>query len=95
MAGMDEITEITATEFARNFGRYKEEAQRQPIAITSYGRRSGYFVSTREYAELQRLRGLERRAYRVDELPAHLADAIENSRMDGVHEPLNDLLDKE
>ena len=35
-----------------NFGRYKEDAQREPIAITSYGRTSGYFVSAQEYAEL-------------------------------------------
>src|SRR5580698_10036849 len=56
---------ITATEFAKNFGRYKEAAQREPIAITSYGRTSGYFVSAQEYAELQRLRALERRAYRL------------------------------
>ena len=49
---------ITATEFAKNFGRYKEAAQREPIAITSYGRTSGYFVSAQEYAELQRLRAL-------------------------------------
>jgi hypothetical protein len=47
-----------------------EAAQREPIAITSYGRTSGYFVSAQEYAELQRLRALERRAYRLSELPA-------------------------
>ena len=35
---------ITATEFAKSFGRYKEEAQREPVAITSYGCISGYFV---------------------------------------------------
>jgi len=26
---------ITATEFAKSFGRYKEEAQREPVAIKS------------------------------------------------------------
>jgi prevent-host-death family protein len=83
---------ITATEFAKNFGRYKEAAQREPIAITSYGRTSGYFVSAQEYAELQRLRALERRAYRINELPADIADAIEASRMNPAHEHLNDLL---
>lgn len=85
---------ITATEFAKNFGRYKEAAQREPIAITSYGRTSGYFVSAQEYAELQRLRALERRAYRISELPAEIADAIEGSKMNPGHNPLNDLLKK-
>ena len=83
---------ITATEFAKNFGRYKEAAQREPIAITSYGRTSGYFVSAQEYAELQRLRALERRAYRLSELPAEIADAIEASKMNPAHDHLNALL---
>ena len=52
---------VTATEFAKAFGRYKEEAQREPVAITSYGRVSGYFVSASEFEELQRLRAFERR----------------------------------
>ena len=60
---------ITATEFAKSFGRYKEEAQREPVAITSYGRISGYFVSAREYEELRRLREFERRVYRLKGLP--------------------------
>jgi prevent-host-death family protein len=83
---------VTATEFAKNFGRYKEAAQREPIAITSYGRTSGYFVSAREYAELQRLRALERRAYRLSDLPAEIADAIETGRMNPAHNHLNELL---
>ena len=86
------MVEVTATEFSRNFGRYKEAAQREPIAITSYGRTSGYFVSTHEYAELQRLRALERRVYRIGELPADIADAIERSEMNPAHDHLNSLL---
>jgi PHD/YefM family antitoxin component YafN of YafNO toxin-antitoxin module len=82
---------VSATEFAKNFGRYKEAAQRQPIAITSYGRTSGYFVSAHEYAELQRLRALERRVYRITELPTDIADAIEMAAMNPAHDHLNDL----
>jgi PHD/YefM family antitoxin component YafN of YafNO toxin-antitoxin module len=85
---------VSATEFAREFGRYKEEAQREPIAITTHGRVSGYFVSPHEYAELQRLRALERRAYRISELPRDLMEAIVNSRMDPRHDDLNRLLDE-
>ncbi len=86
---------VTATEFAKSFGRYKEEAQREPVAITSYGRISGYFVSAREYAELQRLRAFERRVHRIKDLPAQIAAAIKASRMDATHEHLNALLDDE
>lgn len=65
---------VSATDFARNFGRYKEEAQREPIAITSHGRTSGYFVSAKEYSELQRLRQLERHSYTIETLPNELTD---------------------
>lgn len=85
---------ISATEFARHFGRYKEEAQREPIAITSHSRISGYFVSAQEYAELQRLRSLERRAYNLNSLPVELADAIAASTMNPAHDALNALLDE-
>ena len=83
----------TATEFAKRFGRYREAAQREPVAITSHGRVSGYFVSAREYAELERLRAFERQVYRLDDLPAEIAEAIEMARMDPAHNHLNDLLD--
>lgn len=83
---------VTATEFAREFGRYKEEAQREPVAITTYGRVSGYFVSTHEYAELQRLRAMERRAYRLGGLPRDLIEAIVTARMNPKHDDLNRLL---
>jgi PHD/YefM family antitoxin component YafN of YafNO toxin-antitoxin module len=67
-----------ATEFAKFFGRYKEEAPREPIAITSHGRVSG--ISAREFEELQRLRAFERRVHRINDLPAEIADAIEGSK---------------
>jgi PHD/YefM family antitoxin component YafN of YafNO toxin-antitoxin module len=85
---------VTATEFAKSFGRYKEEAQREPIAITSYGRISGYFVSEQEFNELQRLRAFERRVYRIKQLPTEIADAIKASKMDPAHDHLNALLDE-
>jgi PHD/YefM family antitoxin component YafN of YafNO toxin-antitoxin module len=84
---------ITATEFAKSFGRYKEEAQREPVAITSYGRISGYFVSAREYEELRRLREFERRVYRLKNLPKEIAEAIKAAKMDSAHSHLNALLE--
>jgi PHD/YefM family antitoxin component YafN of YafNO toxin-antitoxin module len=87
------MTAVTATEFARNFGRFKEEAQREPVAITSHGRISGYFVSAWEYAELSRLRAFERRVYRTKDLPPEIIEAIKATRMDPGHEHLNELLD--
>lgn len=84
---------ISATEFAKSFARYKEEAQREPVAITSYGRISGYFVSAHEYEELRRLREFERRVYQLKDLPKEVVDAIEASKMDSSHDHLNALLE--
>lgn len=83
----------TATDFAKRFGRYKEQAQREPVAITSHGRISGYFVSAREYAELERLRAFERRVHQLKSMPPEIADAIEAASMASTHDHLNDLLD--
>jgi PHD/YefM family antitoxin component YafN of YafNO toxin-antitoxin module len=87
------MTAVTATEFAKGFGRYKEEAQREPVAITSYGRVSGYFVSAREFDELQRLRAFERRVHRLKDLPDEIVAALQGSEVSPAHDHLNALLD--
>ena len=50
------MTAVLATDFVKNFGKYSEEAQREPIAITSYGRVSGYYMSAVEHREYERVR---------------------------------------
>jgi PHD/YefM family antitoxin component YafN of YafNO toxin-antitoxin module len=87
------MIEVPATEFAKNFGRYKELAQRESVAITSHGRTSGYFVSEQEYAEYQRLRAHARRAYHISELPETAVAALTEARMNPKHDHLNTLLD--
>ncbi|AEP10526.1 type II toxin-antitoxin system Phd/YefM family antitoxin [Micavibrio aeruginosavorus] len=87
------MIEIPATEFAKNFGRYKELAQRETVAITSHGRTSGYFVSEHEYAEYTRLKARAVKAYDVAELPDNLVAALKTVKMDSRHDHLNDLLD--
>ncbi len=40
---------VTASEFQKNFGAFKEVAQREPVAITSNGRESVVLISAAEY----------------------------------------------
>jgi hypothetical protein len=87
------MIEVPATEFAKHFGRYKDIAQREPVAITSHGRTTGYFVAEHEYAEYQRLKALSRRVYHVSELSEETIKALSNAGMDPAHEHLNTLLD--
>ena len=84
---------VAATEFSKNFGRYRELAQREAVAVTSYERVTGYFVSRSEYEELQRLRSMMPKAYAVEELSEATVQAIATSRMDALHNHLNALLD--
>lgn len=83
---------VSATEFVKNFGLYKEQAQREAIAITSHGRTSGYFLSEHEYSELL-ARASTRQAYHVSELPDETVAAIAQAEMDSSHDHLNALLD--
>ncbi len=47
---------VTASLFQKNFGQFKELAQREPVAITSNGRESVVLISASEYAALSKLR---------------------------------------
>lgn len=87
------MTEVAATEFARNFGRYREAAQRAPVAVTNHDRVTGYFLSARDFEEYQRLKERAGRAFRADELDAETLKALAAARMDPRHAGLDTLLD--
>ena len=80
------MTKVAATEFARNFGRYREEAQRGPVV-------TGYVVSARDYDEYQRLKATAPTALAVEELDGATLKALAASRMDSRHDHLNALMD--
>lgn len=50
------MTTVSASEFQKNFGYFKEVAQREPVMVTSNGRESVVLLSVAEYAELKKLR---------------------------------------
>lgn len=88
------MREVPATEFARNFGQYREIAQREPVAVTSHGRATGYFVSAVEYEELQRLKAYIRRSRAVADMTKEEIDRMTAGRMSSGHKRLNALLGK-
>ena len=53
---MDTPESVPASEFTRNFGRYRMRAQREPVAVSSHGQITGYFVGPDEYEEFKRFR---------------------------------------
>jgi len=83
---------VPASEFTRNFGRYRMRAQREAVAVSSHGQITGYFVGADEYEEFRRFRE-SRRSFATAELPAERVRAIGASRMDPRHTPLDTMLD--
>ncbi|MEJ8849871.1 type II toxin-antitoxin system prevent-host-death family antitoxin [Variovorax rhizosphaerae] len=83
---------VPSTEFAKNFGHYREVVQGEPVAVTSHNRVTGYFISRKEFEELVRLKARATKAYAVADLPEEAVRALADSRMDARHDKLNDLL---
>ena len=84
---------IPASEFTRNFGRYRMHAQRQAVAVSSHGQITGYFVGLDEFEEFKRFRE-SRHSFATAELSDEKSKAIGASRMDGRHAHLDAMLDR-
>jgi hypothetical protein len=89
---MDMADTIPASEFTRNFGRYRMLAQREAVAVSSHGSITGYFVAPNEYEEFQRFKQ-HRRSFATVELSDERVQAIGSSRMDERHAHLDTMLD--
>ncbi len=85
---------VPATEFSKNFGHYREIAQREPVAVTSHERVTGYFVSASAYEEYSHLKALTTKSYALNELSEETIRAIASSSMSVEHNHLNSLLDE-
>jgi prevent-host-death family protein len=72
---------VPASEFARNFGRYQDEAQAgRTIRVTSHGREVGGFLSADELAHFARLKRRERQVRVVGDLPEEMVSSIANAK---------------
>lgn len=83
---------VPASEFTRNFGRYRMQAQREAVAVSSHGSITGYFVAPDEYEEFQRFKQ-HRRSFATAELSDEKINKIAGTRMDERHAALNAVLE--
>ncbi len=88
------VNPVPASEFTRNFGRYRMLAQREAVAVSSHGSVTGYFVAPGDYEEFRRFKQ-RRRSFATAELSDEKVAAIAASRMDERHAHLDALLDSE
>ncbi len=84
---------VSASEFTRNFGRYQMLAQREPVAVTSHGRTTGYFIAAEDYEAFKRYKE-SRHSFATVELSDEKAQAISGARMDERHAHLDTMLDE-
>jgi PHD/YefM family antitoxin component YafN of YafNO toxin-antitoxin module len=93
--GLMIMREVPTTEFTRNFGRYREIVQREPVAVMNHGRPTGYFVSAVEYEDLQRYKNLAQKSFATKDLQLQDVEAIASGCMSSEHDHLNSLIDVE
>ena len=75
---MAAVRDVPATEFSRNFARYRDEAiEARIIRVTSHGRMIGAYLSASEAAHYEQLKRRERQSLIVGELPDEVVAAIE------------------
>ena len=86
---------VPTKEFTKNFGLYREVAQREPVAVLNHGRPTGYFISAHAFEELQRLKARARRSIRIEDFTQEEIDTLAASEMSPEHDHLNSLLDEE
>lgn len=80
---MPEKTIVPASEFARNFGRYREHALTGDIVrVSSHGRVVGGYLSAKELEHFERLKRREREVLVVGELPDDVVEDITAAEYD-------------
>ena len=90
---MSRTNPVPASEFTRNFGRYRMQAQREAVPVSSHGQITGYFVQPDEYEAFMHYKE-QRRSFATADLTDAEVEAITAARMDPRHDHLDKLLDE-
>ena len=83
------MAKTSALEFQRDFGKFQDQARREPLEIMRHGRREMVLMSADHYDWLV---ATARRTHRTAEAAPVVADAAERAEMDPEHAGLDDLL---
>ncbi len=90
---MDHSDPVPASEFTRNFGRYRMLAQRETVAVSSHGSITGYFIGPDEYEEFRHFKR-HRRSSAAAGLSDESVKAIAASLIDRGQEHLDAVLER-
>jgi len=84
------MTKVTAKEFQRGFGRYRTQAQREPVIVTHHGHDDLAVLAADEY---ERLKALDRQVFYAWEAPRETISAIADAEPSAEADQLNHLMD--
>ena len=71
---------VPATDFAREFPKFRDEATANGIVkVTSYGRTVGAYISAIELEHFQALKRRERKVFVAGEIPNDVIEEIKNA----------------
>lgn len=73
---------VTSAEVQKNFGRYREQAIAEPVVVTQYGKPSVVIISASEY---ERLKELDRRVMRLDDMSDEEIEEMLNAKIPPEH----------
>jgi prevent-host-death family protein len=86
------VLKVTSKDFQRNPGYYQDQALKEAVTITRYGRDRLVVVSAEEYYALRKRARLVLAAGEMPESDIHL---LKQTSMSSEHEPLNDELEEQ
>ena len=73
---------VTSAEAQKNFGRYRQQALADPVVVTQYGKPSVVIISAAEY---ERLKELDRRVMRLEDMSDAEIEEMLNSDIPQKH----------
>jgi hypothetical protein len=85
---------VPASEFIRNFGRYRMQAQCEAVAASIRGSITGYFIAASAYEEFLRFKRLHC-SFATAELSDERVKMVGEARMDPRHAILDTMMDSE
>jgi len=69
---------VSSGEVQKNFGRFKDAARVEPVVVTQYGKPDVVIIAAAEY---ERLKELDRRVLRLDEMADSEIEAMAQSEI--------------
>jgi len=83
------MVEVSSAEAGRNFSRYREKAESEPVVVLHYNKPSVVIVAASEF---ERLKRRDRKVLSIEEMPDWLADLVITARMDARHDHLDGVI---